>query len=136
MLGPNGRSYGGKGERGGSMAGRGGGDVGGVEKISSTGSKLIANGEDCLDGYDGTGGGVLNGNTLKDMGEGMFGTRFLKFKVRYAQSTDQPVLPVPSAGWNRPSILKGTGCLQNAGSRTVLRKTKSSIMCLYENKVE
>nr|GEV23021.1 hypothetical protein [Tanacetum cinerariifolium] len=45
----------------GSMAGRGSGDVRGVEKISSTGSKLIAIGEDCLDGCDCTGGGEVNG---------------------------------------------------------------------------
>ncbi|GJY39208.1 hypothetical protein Tco_0425572 [Tanacetum coccineum] len=32
-----------------------------VEKISSTGSKLIANGEDCLDGCDGAGRGEVNG---------------------------------------------------------------------------
>ncbi|GJU18483.1 hypothetical protein Tco_1146449 [Tanacetum coccineum] len=32
------------------------GEVGGVEKISSTGSKFMANGEDCLDGCDGAGG--------------------------------------------------------------------------------
>ncbi|GJW07071.1 hypothetical protein Tco_1569494 [Tanacetum coccineum] len=35
------------------------GDVGGVEKISSTGSKLIANGEDRLDGCDGVGGDIM-----------------------------------------------------------------------------
>ncbi|GJV78387.1 hypothetical protein Tco_1509971 [Tanacetum coccineum] len=122
----------------------------GVEKISSTRSKLIANGEDCLDGCDGAGGGVVNGggvvlgNTLKEMGEGMFGTRlkfrgkgrFLKFKIRYVQSTDQPAPPAPSAGWNHPSILKRTDRLQNAGNRTVLRKIKSSSVCLYENNVE
>ncbi|GKD31569.1 hypothetical protein Tco_1242347, partial [Tanacetum coccineum] len=83
-------------------------------------------------------------NTLKDMGEGMFGTRlkfrgkgrFLKFKIRYVQSTDQPAPPAPSAGWNHPSILKRTDRLQNAGNRTVLRKIKSSSVCLYENNVE
>ncbi|GJX86619.1 hypothetical protein Tco_0337393 [Tanacetum coccineum] len=37
------------------------GDVGGVEKIISMRSKLIANGEVCLDGCDGVGGGELNG---------------------------------------------------------------------------
>ncbi|GJW48064.1 hypothetical protein Tco_0079710 [Tanacetum coccineum] len=111
--------------------------VGGVEKISSTGSKLIANKEDCLDGCDGADGGVVNGggvvlgNTLKKMVEGMFGKR-----SNFLKSTDQPVPSVPSTGWNRPLILKGTGCLQNAGSKTVLRKTKSSSVCLYENNME
>nr|GEU48974.1 hypothetical protein [Tanacetum cinerariifolium] len=90
LLGPNGGCRSGKGGRGGSMAGRGGGwlvkhlivsnegrggglvvrrgksssaskngcsDVGGVENISLTGSKLISNGEDCLHGCDGAGGG-------------------------------------------------------------------------------
>ncbi|GJW84182.1 hypothetical protein Tco_0157327, partial [Tanacetum coccineum] len=37
------------------------GDVGGVEKISSTGSRLIANEKDCLDGCDGASGGEVNG---------------------------------------------------------------------------
>ncbi|GKA11466.1 hypothetical protein Tco_0691012 [Tanacetum coccineum] len=32
------------------------GEVGGVEKISSTRSKFMANEEDCLDGCDGAGG--------------------------------------------------------------------------------
>nr|GFB33103.1 hypothetical protein [Tanacetum cinerariifolium] len=45
----------------------GGGDVGGVEKISSTGSKLIANREDCLDGWDGVGRGEVNGEGV-DLG--------------------------------------------------------------------
>ncbi|GJX14348.1 putative reverse transcriptase domain-containing protein [Tanacetum coccineum] len=36
------------------------GDMGGVEKISSTGSKSIANREDCFDGCDGAGGGESN----------------------------------------------------------------------------
>ncbi|GKF39595.1 hypothetical protein Tco_0119656 [Tanacetum coccineum] len=58
LLGPNDGSYGGKGRRGGSMVGRG---DGGVEKISSTRSKLIAIGEDCLDGCDGAGRGEVNG---------------------------------------------------------------------------
>ncbi|GKG43915.1 hypothetical protein Tco_0483008, partial [Tanacetum coccineum] len=35
--------------------------VGGIEKISSTGSKLIANGEVCLDGCGGAGKGEGNG---------------------------------------------------------------------------
>ncbi|GJW60894.1 hypothetical protein Tco_0110229 [Tanacetum coccineum] len=52
LLGPNGGSYGGKGGRGGFITGRG---DGGVEKISSMRSKLIVNGEDCLDGWDGAG---------------------------------------------------------------------------------
>ncbi|GJV80960.1 hypothetical protein Tco_1516830 [Tanacetum coccineum] len=37
------------------------GDVGGVEKNSSTRFKLIANGEVCLDGCSGAGGGEVNG---------------------------------------------------------------------------
>ncbi|GJS54547.1 hypothetical protein Tco_0627909 [Tanacetum coccineum] len=37
------------------------GEVGGVEKISSTGFKFMANGEDCLDGCDGAGGEVKGG---------------------------------------------------------------------------
>ncbi|GKC24435.1 hypothetical protein Tco_1026585 [Tanacetum coccineum] len=36
-------------------------EVGGVEKISSTGSKFMANREDCLDGCDGAGGGEVKG---------------------------------------------------------------------------
>ncbi|GKB61589.1 hypothetical protein Tco_0917775 [Tanacetum coccineum] len=42
-------------------------DVGGVENISLTGSKIIANGEDCLDGSDGAGRGEVNGGGV-DLG--------------------------------------------------------------------
>ncbi|GJY26061.1 hypothetical protein Tco_0400787 [Tanacetum coccineum] len=63
------RSYG----RGGSMDGRGGGgrssresnnacrEVGGVEKMSSTESKCMVRGEECLEGYVGAGGREVNG---------------------------------------------------------------------------
>nr|GEY99371.1 hypothetical protein [Tanacetum cinerariifolium] len=37
------------------------GDIGGVEKINSTGSQSIANEEDCLDGCDGAGREHVNG---------------------------------------------------------------------------
>ncbi|GJX63778.1 hypothetical protein Tco_0296678 [Tanacetum coccineum] len=37
------------------------GKVGGVERISSTKSKFMANGEDCLDGCDGAGGREVKG---------------------------------------------------------------------------
>ncbi|GJU85646.1 hypothetical protein Tco_1293192 [Tanacetum coccineum] len=50
--------------------------------------------------------------------------RFLTFKIRYAQYTDQPVPPVPCAELNRHSIMKGTGGLQNAYKKTVLRKQR------------
>ncbi|GJX32643.1 hypothetical protein Tco_0242498 [Tanacetum coccineum] len=43
------------------------GEVGRVEKISSTGSKFMANGEDCLDGCDGAGGGEVKGGRV-DLG--------------------------------------------------------------------
>ncbi|GKD89036.1 hypothetical protein Tco_1364543 [Tanacetum coccineum] len=62
LLGPKGKIYGGKGGRGGSIMGIGGGDVGGVEKISTTRSKFMANGEDCLDGCDGACGGEVKGS--------------------------------------------------------------------------
>ncbi|GJV51521.1 hypothetical protein Tco_1447262 [Tanacetum coccineum] len=42
-------------------------DVGGVEKISSSGSKFMANAEDCLDGCDGAGGGEVKGGGV-DLG--------------------------------------------------------------------
>ncbi|GJZ20583.1 hypothetical protein Tco_0557173 [Tanacetum coccineum] len=58
-------SYGGNGGRGGSMAGRGGrssresknayGEVRGVEKMSSTGSKFMVRGEECLESCVGAG---------------------------------------------------------------------------------
>ncbi|GJR48888.1 hypothetical protein Tco_1316991 [Tanacetum coccineum] len=35
-------------------------EVGGVEKISSTGSKFMVRGEECLEGYVGAGGGEVN----------------------------------------------------------------------------
>ncbi|GJV36309.1 hypothetical protein Tco_1408786 [Tanacetum coccineum] len=66
LLGPRGRSYGGKGGRGGSTAKRGVesknecGVVGGVEKISSTGSKFMVIGEECLEGCVGSGVGQVN----------------------------------------------------------------------------
>ncbi|GKF97717.1 hypothetical protein Tco_0293538, partial [Tanacetum coccineum] len=41
--------------------------VGGVEKISSSRSKFMANGEDCLDGCDGAGGGEVKGGGV-DLG--------------------------------------------------------------------
>ncbi|GKE44600.1 hypothetical protein Tco_1471884, partial [Tanacetum coccineum] len=50
-------------------------DVEGVEKISSTGSKLIANGEDCLDGCDGAGRGEVNGGWV-DLGVFKSGDKF------------------------------------------------------------
>ncbi|GKE50394.1 hypothetical protein Tco_1481652 [Tanacetum coccineum] len=34
------------------------------EKVSSTGSKLIVNGEVCLEGYDGVGGGEVKGGAV------------------------------------------------------------------------
>nr|GEU74938.1 hypothetical protein [Tanacetum cinerariifolium] len=37
------------------------GEVGGVQKMSSTGSKLIVKGDECLEGCVGTGGGDVNG---------------------------------------------------------------------------
>ncbi|GKF14571.1 hypothetical protein Tco_0056033 [Tanacetum coccineum] len=62
LLGPNRGSCGGIGGRGGSMVSlRGCGEVGEVEKISSTGSKFMANGEDCLDGCDAASGGEVKG---------------------------------------------------------------------------
>ncbi|GJY70108.1 hypothetical protein Tco_0473090 [Tanacetum coccineum] len=36
------------------------GEVGGVEKMSSTGSKFMVRGEECLEGCVGTGGGAVN----------------------------------------------------------------------------
>ncbi|GKE74812.1 hypothetical protein Tco_1536853 [Tanacetum coccineum] len=69
LLGPNRGSCGGIG--GGGLVVLGGkssreskngcGEVGEVEKISSTGSKFMANGEDCLDGCDGASGGEVKG---------------------------------------------------------------------------
>ncbi|GKC94599.1 hypothetical protein Tco_1160041, partial [Tanacetum coccineum] len=68
--GGKGGSCGGNGRRGGSMAGRGGrssresknayGEVGGVKKTSSTGSKFMVRGDECLEGCVGTGGGEVN----------------------------------------------------------------------------
>nr|GEV72822.1 hypothetical protein [Tanacetum cinerariifolium] len=65
LLGPIGRSCGGKGgscsgngRRCGSIAERGGG---GVEKMSSTGSKFIVRGKDYLEGCIGAGGEEVNG---------------------------------------------------------------------------
>ncbi|GJY60562.1 hypothetical protein Tco_0461219, partial [Tanacetum coccineum] len=52
-------SSGGNGGRGGSIAGRG--EVGGVENKSSMGSKFMANGEECLDGWVEAGGGEVKG---------------------------------------------------------------------------
>ncbi|GKG27587.1 hypothetical protein Tco_0405914, partial [Tanacetum coccineum] len=43
------------------------GNVGGVEKISSTGSRFMANGEDCLYVCDGAGGGEVKGGRV-DLG--------------------------------------------------------------------
>ncbi|GKE84125.1 hypothetical protein Tco_0274630 [Tanacetum coccineum] len=36
-------------------------EEGGVEKMSSTGSKFMLRGEECLEGYVGAGGGEVNG---------------------------------------------------------------------------
>ncbi|GKC42585.1 hypothetical protein Tco_1060307 [Tanacetum coccineum] len=43
------------------------GEMGGVEKISSIGSKFMVDGEDCLDGCDGAGGGEVKGGGV-DLG--------------------------------------------------------------------
>ncbi|GJZ98489.1 hypothetical protein Tco_0670942, partial [Tanacetum coccineum] len=40
-------------------------EVGGVEKISSIGSKFMANMEDCLDGCDGASGGEVKGGGVE-----------------------------------------------------------------------
>nr|GEX88987.1 hypothetical protein [Tanacetum cinerariifolium] len=48
-------------EKGGSIAERGEGDEGGVENKSLIGSKFKANGEECLDGCVGAGGGEVKG---------------------------------------------------------------------------
>ncbi|GJT31100.1 hypothetical protein Tco_0911375 [Tanacetum coccineum] len=72
LLGPRGGSSGGKGGSYGGNGGRGGvkslresknacGEVGGVEKMSLTGSKFMVRGEECLEGCVGAGGGELNG---------------------------------------------------------------------------
>nr|GFA31912.1 reverse transcriptase [Tanacetum cinerariifolium] len=61
-------SCGGNGGRGGSMAGSG---RGGVEKMSSTGSKLMVRGEECLEGYVGAG----RGEKHLEMMEEPFGNR-------------------------------------------------------------
>ncbi|GKA84911.1 hypothetical protein Tco_0806565 [Tanacetum coccineum] len=37
------------------------GEVGGVEKMSSAGSKFMVRGEECLEGYVSAGGGKVNG---------------------------------------------------------------------------
>nr|GEW10348.1 hypothetical protein [Tanacetum cinerariifolium] len=58
ILAPKGRSYCGKGGRCGSIARRC------DEKISSTGSKIMANKEHCLDGCDGAGGGEIKGGRV------------------------------------------------------------------------
>ncbi|GJW63977.1 putative polyprotein [Tanacetum coccineum] len=131
LLGPNSRSCGGKGGRGGFMAGRGGGWLAKCSIVSNEGRGggglvvLGANGEDYLDGCDGAGGGEVNGGGV-DLGVQIRRNgRFLKFKIRYAQYIDQPVLlvspvlPVPCAEWNRPSILKGIGDLQSADNMNI-----------------
>ncbi|GKB02093.1 hypothetical protein Tco_0830137, partial [Tanacetum coccineum] len=67
--GSNDVSCGGNGRRGGSMAGRGFfresknacREVGGVEKISSTGSKLMVSSEECLEGCVGADRGEVSG---------------------------------------------------------------------------
>ncbi|GJV97656.1 hypothetical protein Tco_1549233 [Tanacetum coccineum] len=82
--------------------------LGGVEKISSTGSKLIANGEDCS-GYSVWIPGDLMGESSGDI-MGLDGGAVWKSVV----TTNQPVLSVPFVEWNWPSILKGTGGLHSA----------------------
>nr|GEX60353.1 hypothetical protein [Tanacetum cinerariifolium] len=69
-------SCGGKGKRGGSIVGRGGGDEGGVKNKSLTGSMFMTNGEECLDGWVRAGGGEVNG------GEG-------KVVVRHLESMEE-----------------------------------------------
>ncbi|GJX20908.1 hypothetical protein Tco_0223585 [Tanacetum coccineum] len=59
-------SCGGNGGRGGSMAGRGGGSLAKrsmelKDGLCGGGSKFIANGEECLDGWVGAGGGEVKG---------------------------------------------------------------------------
>nr|GEY79691.1 hypothetical protein [Tanacetum cinerariifolium] len=111
------------------------GEVGGVEKISSTGSKFMANGEDCLDGCDGSGGGEVKGGrvdfevlkisqgeipseTMGERGGGMMGLgrgpvwKLWCFKFENSGlncSTMQTVLLIPCEAWTRPSVMKGTG---------------------------
>ncbi|GJT33513.1 hypothetical protein Tco_0923932 [Tanacetum coccineum] len=53
-------SFGGRGGRGGSMSMTPGTGRGGVKKMSSTDSRLIVKGDDCLDGWVGARGGVVS----------------------------------------------------------------------------
>ncbi|GJZ29553.1 hypothetical protein Tco_0574200 [Tanacetum coccineum] len=99
-------------------------EVGGVEKISSTESKFMANGEDCLDGCDGASGGEVKGGgvefgvlksspgeipseTMGERGGDMMG-------LGLNCSTVQTVLSVPCAAWNCPSVMKGTDFYRTA----------------------
>ncbi|GJX36646.1 hypothetical protein Tco_0248203 [Tanacetum coccineum] len=141
LLGPRGESSGGKGRGCGDNGGRGGGksakesknacgEVGGVKKMSSTGSKFVVRGEECLEGCVGAGEGKVNGGgdefresksllgeiprvAIRESGGETFrvyggvgeiyGKKLcLKFKIRvYNSYTVLPVLPVPFAEWNR-----------------------------------
>ncbi|GKB87617.1 zinc knuckle CX2CX4HX4C containing protein [Tanacetum coccineum] len=100
------------------------GEVGGVEKTSSTGSKFMAKSEECLDGdeipweiemgksgevdisklMDGTICGRLGrGKRLKGM---RHGARIHKATCSDTYSSVLPVLPILFVEWNRPFILK------------------------------
>ncbi|GKC52146.1 hypothetical protein Tco_1074891 [Tanacetum coccineum] len=68
------------GRRGGSIAEMGGGSLakhsmdsndglGRVENKSSVGSKLMASGEECLDGWVGSGGGEVKGGGVGSLGK-------------------------------------------------------------------
>nr|GEU64115.1 hypothetical protein [Tanacetum cinerariifolium] len=101
LLSPNGGRCGGNGRRGGSMAGRGGGWLA---------NRLIVSNEGC----DGGGLVVCGGRFLsesKNSGEEVKGGRVFWECLRDNLVRLPPVLPVPFVEWNRPSLMKGAGCL-------------------------
>ncbi|GJY16528.1 hypothetical protein Tco_0386950 [Tanacetum coccineum] len=108
---PNGGRCCGNGGRGGSIAGRGGGWLA---------KRSIVSNEGC-----GSGGLAVKMVSVAERStvEGLFWECSRDESGRFL-STEQPIPPVPFAEWNRPSLMKGNGGLQNADMINVLSRMK------------
>ncbi|GJS02915.1 hypothetical protein Tco_0319423 [Tanacetum coccineum] len=101
--------------------------MGGVEKISSIGSKFMVDGEDCLDGCDGAGGGEVKGGgvdlgviksfsgeipgeTMGESGGDIIrlggGPVCIVGLVKFLKGMGEGMF---RQEWNQPSVMKGTG---------------------------
>ncbi|GJU07321.1 hypothetical protein Tco_1123751 [Tanacetum coccineum] len=90
-------------------------EVGGVENISSTGYKFMANGEDCLDGCDGGGGGEVKGGGVD-------------FGVLKSSSDEAPSETMGEIGGNMMGLGGGSNCIKPEKDNLDLDEIVSDIL--------